>query len=86
MEETCPCEACISLAICYQKTAIKCQDLYKFLCYINIGGFNGYKPNSGQEITRIYNRYIASTKFRDNKIRFTKEKDYRAYSVYGEYL
>lgn len=79
----CPCEECISFAICYQKMTIHCQDLYEYLCYINVSGFKGYKPESGDEITHLYKKYIASTQYRSHRIRFTRESDYKALSIYG---
>ncbi len=81
--DKCPCEECISFAICYQKTAIHCQDLYEFLCYVNGSGFKGYKPESGDEITRLYKRYITSTQYRSNRIRLTRNSNYKAFSIYG---
>lgn len=79
----CPCEECISFAICYQKTAIHCQDLYEFLCYVGVAEFKGYKPESGDEITRLYKRYITSTQYGSNKITFTRNPNYKAFRIYG---
>ena len=32
MSGKCPCEECISLAICYNRNRIRCEILYNFLC------------------------------------------------------
>lgn len=80
----CPCEQCIVFAICYQKTVVRCKELYNFLCYTNASGFEGYKRKSGKEVTRLYKRHVTSTQYRNSRIRFTKQEKYKAGGMYKD--
>jgi hypothetical protein len=67
--EECPCEECISLAICYQKNRIKCEDLYRFVCIVeklSHGGerFNCRRSGVNPIIFKIFKRCVTGTNIR----------------------
>ena len=83
-EDPCPCETCISFAMCYNREEIKCEDLYRFLCYTNVAGFKAYKCYNESAIRRIYKRFIGSTKFGSYKIYFTDDRWLACTSMHGD--
>ena len=85
--EQCPCETCISLAICYQKDVIECIDLYMYLCNVDgdvpkASSFVGHKIGRGIPILTLYNRYIEKTNIARYSITFTKHSERRMGSLY----
>ena len=64
----CPCEECISFAICYQKEVIHCELLYKFVCTTKKSNdvrheleYCFYNKGTGPILHSLYNRYLART-------------------------
>jgi hypothetical protein len=70
----CPCEECISLAICYQRDVIYCEDLYKFVCRIKYDSFNGYRQGAGTVVHTLYNKWIKNTDYDERKIQLSTTK------------
>lgn len=65
----CPCEECISFAICYHHTSLECELLYKYLR--DVDDFKdhahlGYRVGTTGAIHHLYNRYISSTMYPDS--------------------
>ena len=64
----CPCEECISFAICYQKEVITCRLLYTFMCTTKKSNdanheleYCHYNKGTGRILHSLYNRYLART-------------------------
>ena len=68
----CPCEECISFAICYNQESICCVLLYNFICKsdreVNWDKFKGYIPNRAEAIYALYKRYILYTEFSTDRV------------------
>ena len=65
----CPCEECISFAICYQNRNIVCKLLYSFLFdtdKLKDRAFIGYRGEGSGALSDLYNRYISSTIYPDS--------------------
>jgi len=83
----CPCEECITLAICYQKNLLECKDLYCYLCIIEKdvprnSAFRGYHEGSGNMIYKIFNRRIEKTNILKYSIKLTNNEDLMINSIY----
>ena len=57
----CPCEECISFAICYHQYELNCEDLYKFVCQIYKGSFYGYRRGAGVAVNELYGKWIKNS-------------------------
>ena len=85
--ETCPCERCISLAICYQLDVIECEDLYRYLCDVDsdlpkASSFVGHKVGHGIPVLTLYNRYIEKTNIARYSITFADQMERRLDTLY----
>ena len=81
-DNKCPCEECISFAICYHMKTIKCEILYKFLCIIDETKylrFMNYIPGRGLSVYETFNKYVINTNILEYKI-FLNEKNLRTHS------
>lgn len=67
----CPCEECICLAICKQKSEIKCKILYDFVCNSDTK-FKGFNSGVGLSVYDVFNKYILSTYYSDRSVCLTK--------------
>ena len=65
----CPCEECISLAMCYHKREVKCELLYRYLCetYVSLNDgeerFSNHLIKEMKITERFYRREILGTDF-----------------------
>ncbi len=64
----CPCEECISFAICYHRSRLHCQDLYDFVCISNIQGFMRYNEKAVKELYKMYKKTVISTLFDNHTV------------------
>ena len=73
-EDKCPCEECISFAICYQRRNIECELLYRFLCEIDetkYTRFVGYIHGRGISVFKIYKRWVINTNIKTYEVKLT---------------
>ena len=65
----CPCEECISLAICYQTNELSCSELYHSICKVDQNNmFEGHKKLQVLATNSIFGRYIACTSHVEHRI------------------
>ena len=70
-ENKCPCEECISFAICYQNRKIECELLYRYLCVIDESTYNrfaDYKIGRGIPVYKLYKRWVVNTNIQTYKV------------------
>ena len=72
-----PCKECISYAICVNQHKVYCQILYDFICESkregNELGFRNYRPDTAEEVFRVFNRYIVGSFFSRDQINLAKK-------------
>jgi len=70
----CPCEECISFAICYHQHDLSCEDLYRFVCKVYHDSFDGYRKGAGLVINDLYGKWIWNTDYNTWKVKLSQTK------------
>lgn len=79
----CPCEECISFAICYNIEQIKCEALYRFVSRTSYFMHNGKKQelyiepllDTDEIIYQVYNRFLEGTTLPQYKVLLTRNRN-----------
>jgi len=75
----CPCEECITLAICLNKDRLKCSLLYKYLNHSD-------SVMNNCNALSIHNAYMFYVLTPSNKIEFVKDKEEARNIIYDKYV
>lgn len=84
---SCPCEECISYAICYQEDKLHCEDLYHYVCVVDIAHeFYGYNRYSLIVILDLFGRYLSNSSHAEHELELTSDIEQVKGALYEIYI